>query len=446
MRSALRPFVLSTLLIAATAFTPVTLRAFVTSGNAWPSGTIPVTLQLDATKPAGVALPLNDGAASWNAMVVSMIADWNANLTRTKFTSTESTGTAAAFNNKVNNVLFSDTVYGEDFGARTLAITLSSGAAVRKSEADVLVNRVAFTWNSYRGALRSTNIIDLRRVLLHEFGHVLGLTHPDQDTPPQSVAAVMNSVVSNTETLQLDDINGAQFLYATAFVKSTVTSQPSDKTVNVTGSASLAVTVDGKSTVKSDALHGYSWFFAPTGSNVFEELFTVKDSTQLTFPVAQLADAGRYYFAATTPDDTIKSNTVTLTVTPVALSNLTQLANVATRGSAGSGANSMIVGFVITGSKPKKVLLRAVGPTLASFQVPGTLADPIFTLKNSSATDVATNDNWEQNTTATAADIRATSARVGAFALTAGSKDAVILTSLAPGGYTALVSSSAPTS
>jgi hypothetical protein len=413
-------------------------HAYLLIGNSWPSGTIPMVLQLDATKPTGVTFPLNDGATSWNTMAASIFTDWNTVINRTKFTSTESTSTSAAYDNKINNVVFASTVYGDAFGSRTLAITLSS-SSFRKTESDVLVN-TAFTWNSYRGVLRTAN--DLRRVLLHEFGHILGLDHPDQAAPAQSVAAIMNSTASNTETLQSDDISGVAFLYGTTLTKPTITSQPLSTTVSVASPTSLAVTVNGASTVKSDALHYYTWYFAPAGSSDFEELFTINDSTRLDFTLAQLGDAGRYYFTALTPDDTVTSNTVTLAVNPITVAPTTQLANVATRGVAGAGANAMIVGFTISGSKSKSVLLRAVGPGLAAFGVPGTLLDPILTLKNSAGVDVATNDNWEQGTTA-AATLTTTAARVGAFALPAGSKDAVILaTNLDPGGYTAQVTSS----
>ena len=54
---------------------------------------------------------------------------------------------------------------------------------------------------------------DIRRVTIHELGHVLGLDHPDQATPPQTVTAVMNSSESDTDTMQADDIAGAQGLY-----------------------------------------------------------------------------------------------------------------------------------------------------------------------------------------------------------------------------------------
>jgi len=69
------------------------------------------------------------------------------------------------------------------------------------------------------------------------------------------------------------------------------------------------------------------------------------------------------------------------------------------------------------------------------------LADPILTLKNSAGTTIATNNNWEQQTELLPAAVSTTAARVGGFALAAGSKDASILATLPPGSYTALVSS-----
>jgi hypothetical protein len=86
----------------------------------------------------------------------------------------------------------------------------------RRNEADVIFNS-AFSWNSYRGTLRQRpdggTLADLHRVALHEFGHVLGLNHPNEFG--QSVDSIMNSSVSNVDTLQTDDLTGAAALYGT---------------------------------------------------------------------------------------------------------------------------------------------------------------------------------------------------------------------------------------
>jgi hypothetical protein len=108
----------------------------------------------------------------------------------------------------------------------------------------------------------------------------------------------------------------------------------------------------------------------------------------------------------------------------------------------GTQAQILIAGFVIAGEVPKQVLVRGIGPRLADFQVDGTLADPyLHILKDATPDDpiwVASNDNWSDNPNA--ADIVAASAAVGAFDLVEGSKDAVMLTWLEPGTYTAQVS------
>lgn len=109
-----------------------------------------------------------------------------------------------------------------------------------------------------------------------------------------------------------------------------------------------------------------------------------------------------------------------------------RLSNISTRGPVGTDASNMFGGFVIRGG-PKTVLVRAIGPTLESFGVPGPLANPTVTIFNDQNVAVATNDDWK------AADA-ATFGVVGAFPLPASSKDAVIVTTLQPGSYTAQIS------
>jgi hypothetical protein len=71
-----------------------------------------------------------------------------------------------------------------------------------------------------------------------------------------------------------------------------------------------------------------------------------------------------------------------------------QALNLSTRGTVGSGANALIGGFIVTGSAPKTVVLRALGPSLGSAGITGALADPVITLYDASGVAVATNDNW----------------------------------------------------
>lgn len=70
------------------------------------------------------------------------------------------------------------------------------------------------------------------------------------------------------------------------------------------------------------------------------------------------------------------------------------LANISTRLPVQTGDNVLIGGFIITGAQPKKILLRALGPSLP---VSNVLANPILELRNSSGGLIAVNDNWRSD-------------------------------------------------
>ncbi|MDO8545313.1 MAG: hypothetical protein Q7S40_33140 [Opitutaceae bacterium] len=100
-----------------------------------------------------------------------------------------------------------------------------------------------------------------------------------------------------------------------------------------------------------------------------------------------------------------------------------------------------IAGLGVRGAVPKKMLLRAVGPTLAGFGVGQPLSNPRLELKDERATTVALNDDWEANSNL--GELRGAATAVGAFPLSAGSRDAALLVTLSPGNFTAIVESGA---
>ena len=94
------------------------------------------------------------------------------------------------------------------------------------------------------------------------------------------------------------------------------------------------------------------------------------------------------------------------------------------------GDNVGIGGFIITGTAPKHVLLRAIGPSLSQLGVPNVLADPVLELHGQGAFVTITNDNWRDTQEA---EIMATGLQP-----TNDLESAVVMT-LRPGNYTGLV-------
>lgn len=122
-----------------------------------------------------------------------------------------------------------------------------------------------------------------------------------------------------------------------------------------------------------------------------------------------------------------------------------RITNLSTRGTVDHQGRSLIGGFVISGSLPKTVLIRAVGPGLDTL-ARGALdiaVDPTLTLYKSGSSE-ALDFNQDHLFARNFRRIRAESARVGAFSLPNTSRDAALLLSLEPGGYTAVVSNEDP--
>ncbi len=107
--------------------------------------------------------------------------------------------------------------------------------------------------------------------------------------------------------------------------------------------------------------------------------------------------------------------------------------NLSTRGWVGTGGNVLVAGFTIAGDVPRRLLIRGAGPSLKPLGVQYPLADPVLRIYRNGAL-IAGNQDWIPN------DIQQTSSDVGAFPFATSSKDAALVLTLPPGGYTAIVS------
>jgi hypothetical protein len=151
-----------------------------------------------------------------------------------------------------------------------------------------------------------------------------------------------------------------------------------------------------------------------------------------TVATAAPADAGSYTVTLTSGAATLTSPAAVITIEPPLAG---RLMNLSVRTTAGTGAQTLIVGFAINGLVDKPILVRAIGPSLAQFGVTGALADPQLQLFAGS-TPLTTNDNWATPAAGgvSASVAAAAFASAGAFPLDQNSKDAAIIRAMSPTG------------
>jgi hypothetical protein len=274
-------------------------------------------------------------------------------------------------------------------------------------------------------------------------GHTLGLGHPD--TGGQRVTAVMNSIVSDQEVLASDDITGGQVLYGAAVAPTPTstpvpTSTPTPTVPPATGASHLA-NISTRMTVG-------------TGQNVLIGGFIIKGSQSKTLvlralgptlaragvanvlsdPVLELHDSlggvvtsnddwsdgaqsSQIQQIGLAPGDSLES-AILVTLAPGSYtavvsgygdatgnglveayevdSNTTRLVNISTRGKVASVNEPMIGGLIAHGGGTKKVIIRALGPSLGAGinAISGALGDPVLELRDASGNLVAVNDDW----------------------------------------------------
>jgi hypothetical protein len=171
-----------------------------------------------------------------------------------------------------------------------------------------------------------------------------------------------------------------------------------------------------------------------------EELVDVVDNVRLDFMQIVLNGNGIPTISYTTPDISPAPSQPPLRQVTTASRNTmlplpserSRLLNISTRANAKTGDNIPIAGFIITGTAPKKVLVRAIGPSLQVNGTPvaGRLDDPTLEVyQQGSSTPIATNDDWKEHQT----EIAATNLPPS------DDRESAIVQTLVPGAYTAVL-------
>lgn len=169
-----------------------------------------------------------------------------------------------------------------------------------------------------------------------------------------------------------------------------------------------------------------------TGSILDGAAGTVSASGQLT---ATTGDGGTLALTINSATQTLNASLtpagsgtpVTYAGLPEGVASTTRVVNLSVRSAAGTGSQTLIVGFVITGSGGKNLLVRGIGPGIAQ-AVPEALTDPSMRLLDGTGYELAANTDW-------ASGLSTTFASLGASALATGSKDAAIYRSVPAGVY-----------
>ncbi|MEO6002116.1 MAG: PQQ-binding-like beta-propeller repeat protein [Opitutus sp.] len=211
-----------------------------------------------------------------------------------------------------------------------------------------------------------------------------------------------------------------------------ITAQPQSKTVASGSSVTLTVSATGPGALT------YQWF--KDGAAV-----SGATSASLTLSNITASDAGAYTVKVTSGSNVVTSSSAQVSVVPFGTA-ATTFANIATRAFCSTGNRVTIGGFVVSGSTSKRVLVRAVGPSLTSQGLGASevLLDPTIDVYQGS-TVIASNDDWGTNSNL--AEIASTTQQIGANPIATGdSKSSALLLNLAPGVYTFVVNGKASSS
>ena len=435
-------------------------RGYVLENKSWPDGTV-ITMQMELGAPSQT---LQDGSKTWNEAASPAIDAWNAEMHDVQLAAAMNSTKAVASGDDVNSASFSSTVFGDSFGPGVLAVTYYRTQGSTFHEADILFNN-AQPFDSYRGDLQFNSqgkcICDIQRVFLHELGHALGLNHPDG--AGQHVAAIMNSVVSDLSQLTADDEAAIQLLYE-APTPSPAPDTPG-RLINI--STRMHVGTGNEVLIGGFIIQGDVFktvilrAIGPSLSNsgltgaLQDPQMELYDSTGALLESnddwQQSVDSGEIISTGLAPADPREAaivvrlapgNYTTIisgvnNTTGIGLvesytldTNASHAANISTRGRVGVGNEVLIGGFIVGGHTTKRIVVRAIGPSLGGSGL-SVLADPMVELHGSDGQLIALNDDWANGSEQ--GEITATGLHP------ANARESALIATIPSGNYTAIV-------
>lgn len=160
-------------------------------------------------------------------------------------------------------------------------------------------------------------------------------------------------------------------------------------------------------------------------SGVYSHLLEVGNQTASEVP--NLIAGTTYYFVVTaySTDGAESDPSEEFHYTP----SPATLLNISTRATVGTGDNIMIVGFIVGGMGDKKVVVRALGPSLSAAGIKGALPDPTLELRGPDGL-IATNDSWQSDNVNELSALSLAPSNV---------LEAAVIATLKPGNYSAIV-------
>ena len=435
-------------------------RGYVLENKSWPDGTV-ITMQMELGAPSQT---LQDGSKTWNEAASPAIDAWNAEMHDVQLAAAMNSTKAVASGDDVNSASFSSTVFGDSFGPGVLAVTYYRTQGSTFHEADILFNN-AQPFDSYRGDLQFNSqgkcICDIQRVFLHELGHALGLNHPDG--AGQHVAAIMNSVVSDLSQLTADDEAAIQLLYE-APTPSPAPDTPG-RLINI--STRMHVGTGNEVLIGGFIIQGDVFktvilrAIGPSLSNsgltgaLQDPQMELYGSTGALLESngdwQQSVDSGEIISTGLAPADPREAaivvrlapgNYTTIisgvnNTTGIGLvesytldTNASHAANISTRGRVGVGDEVLIGGFIVGGHTTKRIVVRAIGPSLGGSGL-SVLADPMVELHGSDGQLIALNDDWASGSQQ--GEITATGLQPG------NARESALIATIPSGNYTAIV-------